>query len=206
MNKIVKNALILTAITLVSGALLGIVYEITKDPIAQVQIETQNAAYKEVFEAASEFKEYELDESAAQSALDDAGYGSVAEINGVVTASDGSSDLGYVITVTDSEGYGGDIQMTVGIQNDGTVLGISFLSISETAGLGMRAKEPDFYEQFAGKQVEKFTYVKDGTGSQSDDTIDAMSGATVTSNAVTNGVDAAIAYYTNVLGGGSQGE
>lgn len=206
MNKIVKNALILTAITLVSGALLGVVYEITKEPIAQVQIETQNAAYKEVFDAASEFNEYELDESAAQSALEGAGYGSVAEINGVVTASDGSSDLGYVVTVTDSEGYGGDIQMTVGIQNDGTVLGISFLSISETAGLGMRAKEPEFYEQFAGKQVEKFTYVKDGTGSQSDDTIDAMSGATVTSNAVTNGVNAAIAYYTNVLGGGSQGE
>lgn len=206
MNKIVKNALILTAITLVSGALLGVVYEITKEPIAQVQIETQNAAYKEVFDAASEFNEYELDESAAQSALESAGYGSVAEINGVVTASDGSSDLGYVVTVTDSEGYGGDIQMTVGIQNDGTVLGISFLSISETAGLGMRAKEPEFYEQFAGKQVEKFTYVKDGTGSQSDDTIDAMSGATVTSNAVTNGVNAAIAYYTNVLGGGSQGE
>ena len=206
MNKIVKNALILTAITLVSGAALGVVYEVTKAPIEKVQIETQNAAYKEVFEAASEFNEYDLDESAAQAALDEAGYGSVAEINGVLTASDGSSDLGYVVTVTDSEGYGGDIQMTVGIQNDGTVLGISFLSISETAGLGMRAKEPEFYGQFAGKQVEKFTYVKDGTGSSSDDTIDAMSGATVTSNAVTNGVNAALAYFTNVLGGGSDSE
>lgn len=206
MNKIVKNALILTAITIVSGLLLGIVYEITKAPIAAVEIETKNKAYKEVFADASEFADYELDETEAAQALSDAGYGDVAEINGVVTASDGSSDLGYVITVTDSEGYGGDIQMTVGIQNDGTVLGISFLSISETAGLGMRAKEADFMNQFAGKQVEAFSYVKDGTGSAADDTIDALSGATITSNAVTNGVNAAIAYFSNVLGGGSQGE
>lgn len=202
MNKIVKDALILTAITIISGALLGIVYEVTKAPIAAVQVETKNKAYKEVFADASEFTDVEVAD--ATEGLGD--YAGVAEINGVVTASDGSSDLGYVITVTDSEGYGGDVQMTVGIQNDGTVLGISFLSLSETAGLGMKAKEPAFMEQFAGKQVEAFSYVKDGTGSQSDDTIDALSGATITSNAVTNGVNAAISYFTNVLGGGSANE
>jgi electron transport complex protein RnfG len=202
MNKIVKDALILTAITIISGALLGVVYEVTKGPIAAVELETKNNAYKEVFADASEFTD--LDVSDATEGLGD--YADVATIDGVVTASDGSNDLGYVITVTDSEGYGGDIQMTVGIQNDGTVNGISFLSISETAGLGMRAKESSFMEQFAGKQVESFSYVKDGTGSQSDETIDALSGATITSNAVTNGVDAAISYFTNVLGGGSANE
>ena len=56
------------------------------------------------------------------------------------------SEAGYVITVTDKDGYGGDIQITVGIMSDGTVNGISFLSISETAGLGMRAKEPSFLQ------------------------------------------------------------
>ena len=51
---------------------------------------------------------------------------------------------GYVVTATDGDGYGGDIQITVGIQKDGTISGISFLSISETAGLGMNAQKPAF--------------------------------------------------------------
>ena len=49
--------------------------------------------------------------------------------------------IGYVLTVTDHEGYGGDIQFTMGVRIDGTLNGISFLSIGETAGLGMKATE-----------------------------------------------------------------
>ena len=106
--------------------------------------------------------------------------------------------VGYVITVTDKDGYGGDIQITVGIMSDGTVNGISFLSISETAGLGMRAKEPSFYNQFAGQQAEKFYVSKDGGDGQP---IDALSGATITSRAVTGAVNTALGYYQTALGG-----
>ena len=99
-------------------------------------------------------------------------------------------------TTTDKEGYGGDIQITVGITSDGTVNGISILSISETAGLGMKAKEPAFYEQYQGKQAEKFAVSKDGGEGEP---IDAISGATITSRAVTGAVNVALAYYQNAV-------
>ena len=106
-------------------------------------------------------------------------------IDEIMVAEDASGEtLGYAFTVTDSEGYGGDIQFAMGVQNDGTLNGISILSISETAGLGMKATTDSFKDQFKNKNVEKFTYTK--TGSTSDDQIDAISGATITTNAMTN--------------------
>ena len=104
-----------------------------------------------------------------------------------------------MITVTDKEGYGGDIQISVGILADGTVNGISILSIGETAGLGMNATNPDFYNQYAGKQVASFEVTKNGESG--DNMIDALSGATITSRAVTGGVNAALAYYQTITGG-----
>ena len=68
-----------------------------------------------------------------------------------------------------------------------------FLSISETAGLGMKATTDSFKDQFKDKNVEKFTYTK--TGATSDDQIDAISGATITTNAMTNGVNAGLCAF-----------
>jgi electron transport complex protein RnfG len=85
---------------------------------------------------------------------------------------------------------------------DGTVNGYSITTINDTAGLGMKAKEEAFSSQYANKQVEKFTVTK--TGATSEDEIDAISGATISSNAVTNAVNASLAYYRdlmNVTGG-----
>lgn len=198
-NKIAKNAMILTVITLVSGLLLGLVFEITKEPIAQAQENAKQEAYKEVFAEADEFEAYsDFDAKAAEKAVAEAGYADDT-IDEVVVANAGGEAAGYVITVTSHEGYGGDIQFTMGVKNDGTMNGISILSISETAGLGMKAAEPEFQAQFKDKQVEKFEYTK--TGASSDEQIDALSGATITTNAMTNGVNAGLAYFQNVLGG-----
>ena len=60
------------------------------------------------------------------------------------------ASLGYVVDVTNTEGYGGDIELMAGITSDGTINGIQFLSISETAGMGMKAKDADFMDQFKG--------------------------------------------------------
>ena len=99
-----------------------------------------------------------------------------------------------------SDGYAGDIKFSVGISTTGEYLGTSILSISETAGLGMRVKtDPAFLEQFNNKSVEKFNLVKDGTGSSSDDKIDAIGGSTVTSKAVTNGINAALTVYKDLM-------
>lgn len=203
MNKIIKNTCILAAITVVAGCLLGLVYDITKVPIAQAQENAKQEAYRTVLADASEFTvDDSFDSSQAANALTEAGY-TGDDITEVAMASDASGEvMGYVITVTSHEGYGGDIQISVGILSDGTVKGIEMLDISETAGLGMKATEAEFKDQFKDKQVEKFTYTK--SGEDGDDMIDALSGATITTNAVTNAVDSALVYFQNVLGGSAQ--
>ena len=198
MNKIIKNTIILTIITLVSGVALGAVYEITKAPIANAQEQAKQEAYKQVFEDADSFDALEVDAQEAAEAVKAAGVDDGAEINEAVEAKQGGETIGYVITATDPNGYGGDIQVSVGIQNDGTVNGIAILSINETAGLGMKASEPEFYEQYSGKQTDHFYVSKDGGEGEQ---IDAISGATITTRAVTGAVNASLGYYQNVLGG-----
>lgn len=208
MKQMMKDAMILFLITLISGAALGLVYEVTKEPIAQQEQKAKNEAYQNVFEAAEDFTEL-TEEAYSSDALTafvkENGFD--ASIDGVAQALSGDgSVLGYVITVTDHEGYGGDIQFTMGVADDGTLNGISLLSISETAGLGMRAGEV-LVPQFACKQVEKFSYTK--TGAASDDQIDAISGATITTNAVVNGVNAGLLCFQeklNMTEGGAANE
>ena len=200
MNNIVKNTLILTAITVVSGLLLGVVYDITKEPIAQAQENTKQEAYRTVLSDASEFETVEFDADAAASLLSENGYASDV-ITEIAEGTDASgATVGYVISVQSSEAYDGSLTLSVGIASDGTVKGIEMLEISETAGLGMKADEAEFKDQFKDKNVQKFTYTK--TGEDGDDKIDAISGATITTNAVTNAVDSALVYFQNELGGG----
>ena len=192
MNKIIKNTIILTVITLVSRLLLGLAYEVTKDPIAQSEENAKREAWQAVFPDAdlTAFEETDVDTDVADQVIADLGID--ATIDEVCTVDGG--DTGYVITATDSEGYGGDIQVVVGITADGTVSGISFLSISETAGLGMNAQNESFYGQYVGVQTDHFYVSKDGGEGEP---IDAISGATITSRAVTGAVNAALGYFQN---------
>lgn len=195
MKKLWKDTLVLTVITLIAGLLLGCVYEITKDPIAAEQERAKQEAFREVFSDAEVFTAKEAVDFTA--ALTDYPAQLIDEV--VEVGSNTGELLGYVFTVTSKEGYGGDIRFTVGIREDGTVNGISILSISETAGLGMKANTPEFKAQFAEKNVEKFVYTK--TGAAAEHEIDALSGATITTNAVTNGVNAALAAFHSLKGG-----
>lgn len=201
-NKIIKDAMALTLITLVAGAALGAVHGITKEPIARQEALTKAEAYKEVFEEAKDYSTVEMtDELAGQlrDSLDSEGY-QAQSIDEIVEAVDGSgASLGYIITVISSEGYGGDIKFTMGVQSDGTMNGISILSISETAGLGMRANTDEFKSQFVGKNTDKLVYTKNGASA--DNEIDALSGATVTTNAMTNGVNAGLCAFRVMEGG-----
>ncbi len=200
MKEMMKNTGILLAITLIAGLLLGLVYQITKDPIAEQEAKAKQEACREVFEDAASFENVELADIDMASW---SGQGYAKEtVDEVMSAQDASGSLlGYVVTVTTKEGYGGDIQFALGIRLDGTVNGISILSISETAGLGMRAEEV-LKPQFADKNVEKFEYTKNGATSENQ--IDAISGATITTNAVTNGVNAGLYYFQTELEGGSE--
>lgn len=80
---------------------------------------------------------------------------------------------------------------------DGTVSGIEFLTITETAGLGMNAQKPEWKAQYAGKNVEEFSVTK--SGASADNEINAISGATITSNAVTGAVNAAVYFARNCM-------
>ena len=199
MNKqIIHDALVLTAFTLVIGVILGAVYGITKAPIDKANEEAKKEAYQAVFADADNFNQKDFDADEANKIVSDAGYDDT--INDVEEAVDASGNvLGYVITVTAKDGSQGSITFSVGIQNDGTVNGYSITDISETPGLGMKAKDEEFYSQFENKKVDAFTVVKQTPSS--DDQIEAITGSTITSKAMANGCNAAILYFQNALGG-----
>lgn len=201
-SDMMKAAAILLVITIVSGLLLGIVYQVTKEPIANQKELAKQEACKEIFADAAKFEELEVTNLDA-SDWAQAGYAEESVDEVMAALDDADNILGYVVTVTTKEGYGGDIRFSVGIRLDGVVNGISILEISETAGLGMRAEEV-LKPQFANKNAEKFEYTKTGAASESQ--VDAISGATITTNAVVNGVNAGLYYFQTQLKGGSVDE
>jgi len=200
-----KEAAILFVITLVSGLLLGFVYELTKEPIRIQQEKAVQEACMAVFSGAKEagisFEQvnYTPDEAMLEELAADG-----VEVGAVFQATDASGALyGYVVEATSSEGYAGDIILYVGVKADGIVSGVSILEISETAGLGMEAPKV-LVPQFADKQVESFTYTK--TGSRSESEVDAISGATITTEAVVNAVNGGIKVAQSLMEGGGANE
>ena len=197
MKKIIKYTLSLALICVALGIVLSLVHEITLKPIAVQEQLKKEQSCREVFPDAAAFEDVDLEASGLAGKLNSqlAEDGLENEtIDAIALASDESGNpLGAVYTVTTNEGYGGDITFTVGIQNDGTINGISFLSIEETAGMGMRANTEEFKTQFSGIQAEKVAYSK--TGASAENEIDALSGATVTTKAVTDGVNACLSAY-----------
>lgn len=182
-KEIIIPALSLFLICVVATALLGFTNQITELKIEQLAIETQMKAKQEVLADASEFS----DEMTAE--LDGTAY----------SYYEGTKDgktVGYVFA-TSAKGYGGDIDIMVGVDNEGKVTGVSILEISETAGLGMNAKNDDWRSQFLGKS-STVSVIKNGT--PADDEISALTGATITSNAMAKAVNIALDLYKTVGG------
>lgn len=198
LNVMLKEAGILFSITLIVGLLLGVVYELTKDPIRIQQEKAIEEACRTVFKEADSFEkiEYEL-----SSELTEELSGMGVKIGSVYHAKDAAGGvLGLVVQSTSTEGYGGNIVLYLGIQNDGTLNDISILEISETPGLGMEAPAllvPQFHE----KKVEGFVYTK--TGAVGDNEIDAITSATITTEAVTNAVNGGLKAASALSEGGA---
>ena len=190
MKKMWKDAGILFAITLIVGLMLGFVNELTKEPIArQEELKVQNSC-REVVASADSFTEKSFADNSSEAFLQ---VVERAAENGVK-----GETIGYVYLLTSSEGYGGNIELMTGILTDGSLGGVSILSISETAGLGMKAGEV-LIPQFAGKKAQSFVYTK--SGAVADNEIDAISGATITTKAVTNIVNTGVDLYNSVFAG-----
>ncbi len=197
-----KAAAILTCITLLAGLALGAVNFMTKDAIEAQNLAANMASYSTVVPGAESFgyddaitanvKEY------SEETYGRGMYGKVY-INEVVVGQDASGNtVGYAINVTSADGFDGNVSLSVGFDLQGTIQGISFTELTETPGLGMRADEDEFKGQFTGRNVSKFTLNKAG-GSTAQDEIDSISGASTTSGAVVNAVNAAIDFYANYV-------
>ncbi|MDO5095647.1 MAG: RnfABCDGE type electron transport complex subunit G [Peptostreptococcaceae bacterium] len=182
-NDVVRLGLILAIISLVASGILASVNNITAPIIEQKELEAKELARKELLPDASSFEKVE------------GNFGE--EVVEVYKAIGSSDEIGYIIT-TKTKGYGGAFDVITGIKKDGTVAGVKLGTLNETPGLGAKATEPKFIEQFMALSTEKEVFVsKNATGAESE--IVAISGATITSNAVSSGVNAAIALYKSEL-------
>lgn len=198
-----KEAGILFAITLIAGLLLGVVYELTKEPRRLRQEEAIREACIAVFPQEKEqgvelhFEPIEYFPSAElQSELAENGV----ELGTVYKTVNDGAFYGYVVESASSKGYGGDIVLYVGVGQDGTVNGVSILEISETAGLGMEAPNV-LTPQFSGRKVDSFVYTKTGAKPGSNE-VDAITSATITTRAVTNAVNGGLKAALELLEGG----
>lgn len=195
--KTYKPAISLLVITVVAGLALGAAYGMTKGPIQKAEEEAAVKAYVAVCPDAADFQESDDLEAKAEelmtsdSDISNGTYGNIV-LESVYQGVDASGNAaGYVVNVTSKDGFNGDITVTVGISKDKKITGMEFLTINETAGLGMNAQNPEFMNQFIGKEGP-FNLVKDGTSGDND--IQALSGATITSTAVTNAMNAALYF------------
>lgn len=193
-STILKDTLALTIITVVAGLALGFVYEITKGPIEQRQLEEKTAAYAAVYSQADSFGETDELKAAvenSESILSNSGLSGVS-VDEVYIAYDSSDNqIGYVMSVTSKRGFGGNITLSLGVTNEGEIKGLEFLVLNETQGFGSKAAEPEFKDQFVGQSEEAYNL---------GDQVNAISGATVTSEAVTSAINAGI-YFINNIGG-----
>lgn len=183
-----RLTIILFVVAAITALLLGLVNYITADRITEIQAEKTADAMKEVMPDGISFERLEYTGS-------DTAVTAVYKV--MTAASYASSDSsalesadGYVVEVA-PVGFGGAINMVVGVDLDGNVTGMSIVSMSETSGLGANASREDFRNQYVGGSAP-FAVTSDGGE------IDALTGATVTSRAVSNGVNSAVAAVKEV--------
>lgn len=175
MFKITKN---LTITCFVAGIIIAAVYYVTAPVAAQKQIELKNKTMQVLVKDANNFKE-------------------VSGKTDWYAAEQGGKTIAYVLPA-ESKGYGGAINMLVAVTPDGKVIGFSIVSHNETPGLGANASKDSFSSQFKGKTADDLVVVKDKSNKKN---IQAMTGATITSRAVTKGVKEAVQEVTKFTGG-----
>jgi len=183
MSDTIKMGLKLLLITAVATFALALTQMITEEPIRVQAERANNEAMAVVLHGADEFVPLEVDEGT---------YPNILEAHeGLVNG----EAYGYVFKTFNS-GYGGPIEIIVGLDSEGTISGVRVLQHTETPGLGAKAQEPVFLEQYSGKS---------SSSNLANDDISAITGATVTSNAVTGAVNHAIDFYRAELvsGGGN---
>ena len=174
MKKRIAAWIALGIITVCAGLLLSMTNEVTKDVIHQQAEDAKVQARKDVLPVAEAFEPVEVAD--------------IAPLTELYVGSANGAPQGYVGTAM-AKGYGGPIQVIAGLDAEGKITGISVggSDFAETAGLGAKAKDAAFMQQFMGKQTP-VKAVK-SAADRGDNTIDAITAATITSNAVTGAVN-----------------
>ena len=208
-DTMMKDALILCAITLILGAILAGVYTVTKSPLKmhrqrQKVVESgatvgdDDAAL--VKEVNAYFAEHDLSNQKTSEGDLLSVYVEVTQVH-KVTDKD-KKENGRVYLANAKKGYGGNISFALGVDGEGKVTGISITSESETAGLGANCENADWQKSFAGKvlpsDASQNMYNKN---EETDSQVQALSGATVTSRAITNAVKGILFASTSSEGG-----
>ncbi|HOO64058.1 MAG TPA: RnfABCDGE type electron transport complex subunit G [Synergistaceae bacterium] len=174
MNRSFRLGAVLLAITGLTGLVLGIAYKITEEPIARSQARQKMEAMKRVLPLGDDFRK-----------ITASGVPGGEDFSEIVEGYRGDSLVGYALTVR-TGGYGGVITLMVGVGADGAVSGVQILGHQETPGLGARATEPAFLDQFRGRGGIPFKVVKPPSR---EDGIQAITGATITTRGVAEGVE-----------------
>ena len=186
---IIKLALILFAITFIATLLLTVCNYVTKGQIQLIEKQNAEEAKRAVIENA-EFRLITIDKEILKK------HSSCGQIEAFRAIKSGKF-AGYCINVQPS-GYIGTINMIVGINPDLSFSGIKIISMSETPGLGAKAGEEAFYGQFAKGKKGELSVVKNSP-SPAQNEINAVSGATITSKAVTRGANCALEIATELI-------
>lgn len=192
MREIIKPAVMLLIITVVSALCLGFVYEITKEPIEKARAAEKTKALAALIPQAADFKnESEIPKDGIK--IDD------ALITEALTAYNGSGEVeGFVIS-SECGGYGGPVGVLTAINLDGSIAGITIISSNETPGLGANASN----ESFTGQYKNKSGTLKVVGQVSSENEIEAITSATITSQSVTNSVNAALRFFRENMKGGA---
>ncbi|KNF09469.1 electron transport complex protein, subunit G [Gottschalkia purinilytica] len=189
MKEITKLGIILLIITSIAGGLLAFANDITKPNIEKVQEKANNEARKEILPKAKEFKALEKDK------LEKIMSSNKSVLEVFVGYDSSNKPVGYAIK-TATSGYADLVEVITGISSDGKIEGMKVVSNSETPGLGANAANPEYQNQYKGKSAEKeLEVVKSGA---SEEQIQALTGATITSKAVTDGVNTAINAFKDI--------
>lgn len=202
-DSILKDALILLAITMISGLLLGLVYQGTKSVIDERKMAEKLVSYQAAYPDAASMDldgdtEKAFEKRVAALTENGSEFGNNI-LNEVLRVKDGGGNvIGYVASVTSKDAYKNQLTVAVGVASDGTVQNVVVLEHEETPGLGSKASEEPFISQFTGRKVDSFKAVKEGASA--DNEIDAVSGATFSTNAVTNAVNEALASIRAIAG------
>ena len=198
-----RTITILCCITLVAGLGLGGIYQVTKEPIAQQELAALRQSYLTVCPGAAGFETPDdlAKRVATAQAEESFGHGELGRvsIDDALLAVDATGNtVGYVVCASSRDGYNGQVSMSIGMDASGAVTGVSFLTLNETPSLGMQAGEDWFKDQFKGVGPDSITLIG-ATAPAGPAQVNAISGATITSKAVTNTVNAALLFISGYI-------